>query len=184
MSISRQFFLPLTFALLSGFAASQSPSDRSVIRTFYDQALTARQSYRWLGDLCAIGPRLSGSDNSLKAIHWVEEVMDTCGFDRVYLQPVMVPHWERGMPEKAVLYDSKGGQYELNILAIGGSVATPKEGIMAEVVEVPSLVAIDDMSPEEIAGKIVFYNPVFDQKNIATGASYGSNVGTRGHGCG
>jgi carboxypeptidase Q len=182
MSMSRKYFLPLTFLLLSSFAASQSPSDRSVIRTFYDQALTTRQSYRWLGDLCAIGPRLSGSDNSIKAIQWVKEVMDTCGFDRVYLQPVMVPHWERGMPEKAVLYDSKGGQYELNILAIGGSVGTPREGIMAEVVEVPSLVAIDDMSPEEIAGKIVFYNPAFDQKNIATGASYGSNVGTRAMG--
>lgn len=156
--------------------------DKITIRSFFDRALSERQSYQWLADLCAIGPRLSGSENSLKAIHWVKGVMDTCGFDRVYLQPTLVPHWERGNPEKAVLHDSEGGLYELNVLAIGGSVATPPGGIFAEIVEVPSLMAIEDLSREDVEGKIVFYNPPFDQTNIATGASYGSNVGTRAQG--
>lgn len=175
-------FIGTLFLLLSMSLFGQNDDDRIIIRSFFDQALSERQSYRWLGDLCAMGPRLSGSENSLKAINWVKEVMDTCGFDRVYLQPTLVPHWERGRAEKALLYDSKGGVYPLNILAIGGSVATPDGGVTAEIVEVPSLIAIDDMSREDIEGKIVFFNPPFDQTNIATGASYGSNVGTRAQG--
>ncbi|MCB0685016.1 MAG: M20/M25/M40 family metallo-hydrolase [Saprospiraceae bacterium] len=176
----------LLFGLLAMIAMvplfSQTEDDRITIRSFYDEALTSRQSYHWLKDLCAIGPRLSGSESSLQAIHWVKGVMDTCGFDRVYLQPTLVPHWERGNPEKAILYDSKGGEYPLNVLAIGGSVATPPGGITAEIIEVPSLMAIDDIPREEIEGKIVFFNPPFDQTNIGTGASYGSNVGTRAQG--
>ncbi|MBK8506301.1 MAG: hypothetical protein IPL46_31330 [Saprospiraceae bacterium] len=157
----------------------QHEDDREVIRAFYDQALQHRQSYLWLEDLCAIGPRLSGSETSLQAIAWVKSVMDTCRFDAVYLQPVMVPHWERGSAEKAILYDQKGGEYPLSILAIGGSVATPGGGILAEVVEIPSLTALDELAREKIEGKIVFYNPPFDQTNISTGTSYGANVGIR-----
>ncbi len=174
------FLLPLL--LYSGIFFGQTDTDRTVIRTFFDKALVQRQSYQWLEDLCAIGPRLSGSANSLKSINWVKEVMDTCGFDRVFLQPVMVPHWERGLPEQAVLYDSKGGTFHLNVLAIGGSVATPRQGIIAEVVEVSSLMALEDMPKDVIAGKIVFYNAEFDQTNIATGASYGAIVSARARG--
>ena len=159
-----------------------SAEDRSLTKSFYDEALTRRQSYQWLEDLCKIGPRLSGSDNSKQAINWVKEVMDTCSFDRVFLQEVMVPHWERGEAEVATLIDTKGNILPLNILAIGGSVATPAQGITAEVVEVSSLFEIDDLPAEQVAGKIVFYNPEFDQRNIITGASYGAMVGTRSQG--
>lgn len=165
-----------------GSGMAQTQQDRIIIRSFYNEALTERQSYEWLHDLCDIGPRLSGSKESLQAIHWVKGVMDTCGFDSVYLQPVMVPHWERGKAEIARLYDSKGGKYDLNSLAIGGSVATPVGGLKAGVIEVNSLMELDDIPAEDIKGKIVFYNPAFDQTNISTGASYGAMVGIRSQG--
>ncbi len=168
--------------LSTGLMAQYDDQDKTIARAFFDQALTERQSYRWLGDLCAIGPRLSGSATSLEAIHWIKGMMDTCGFDTVYLQPVLVPHWERGAPERATILDSKGNWYPVSVLAIGGSVATPKGGITAPVIEVGSLAEIDDLTEEEVRGKIVFYNPIFDQRNIMTGASYGANVGTRSQG--
>ncbi len=160
----------------------QQDNDLKQIKAFFDVALAERQSHRWLEDLCAIGPRLSGSQSSLDAIAWVKQVMDTCGFDSVYLQEVMVPHWERGQAESAVLRGTSGRTFELSVLAIGGSVPTPVEGISAEVIEVKSLDDLDSRSEAEVAGKIVFYNFDFDPRNISTGASYGANVGMRAQG--
>ena len=178
-----KFVFPLlTLLVVANACKSQSQEHRNEIRSFYDHALTERQSYHWLRDLCAMGPRLSGSVGAEKAINWVKEVMDTCGFDEVYLQSVMVPHWERGEPENATVVDTKDNEYVLSVLAIGGSVATPKEGIKAEIVEVSSLIALDDLERSEVEGKIVFFNAPFDQTNINTGASYGANVGTRSQG--
>ncbi len=181
--------LPLVIVLIStlslipdNLTGQERQTDERVIKSFFDQTLTERQSYKWLRDLCEIGPRLSGSKQSLEAIHWVKSVMDTCGFDRVYLQEVMVPHWERGMPEVAFIKDTKGNQYPLNVLAIGGSIATPAGGITAEVIEVGSLVDLEEIDQSDVSGKIVFFNPHFDQRNIQTGASYGANVSVRARG--
>ena len=41
------------------------------------------------------GPRLSGSENLENAIDWIVETMKEDGFDKVWKQPVMVPHWVR-----------------------------------------------------------------------------------------
>ncbi len=161
---------------------SQNDEDKRMIKNFFDDALTGKQSYLWLEDLCEIGPRLSGSKSSLEAIHWVKSVMDTCGFDTTYLQPVMVPHWERGAKEKAILTDRNGNNYDLSILAIGGSIGTPGRGITGEVIEVQSVDDLELLSQEEVKGKIVFYNPSFDQRNISTGSSYGANVIVRSRG--
>ena len=167
---------------LNAMLVAQDVDDHRMVKALFDDALSERQSYRWLKDLCAIGPRLSGSQESLNAIHWVKAVMDTCGFDSVYLQEVMVPHWERGAPESATVSSDHGRNYELSVLAIGGSVATPSDGITAKLVEVHSLDDLDALNDDEVAGKIVFYNFTFDQRNIATGASYGANVGMRSQG--
>ncbi len=60
------------------------------------KTLTEKIGYEWLRELCNIGPRLSGSENSLRAIYWAEEKLKNLGVNKVWLQPVMVPHWERG----------------------------------------------------------------------------------------
>ena len=98
-----------------------------------ETALRERKGYEYLRELCEIGPRLSGSENSMNAINWAFEKMKSLGFDKVWLQPVMVPHWERGDIESCTILDSSK---ELSVLALGGSIATPIEGITAEVIEV------------------------------------------------
>lgn len=166
-----------------GIAQEDQEVDREIISVLFEEALTQRQSYVWLRDLCLeIGPRLSGSSNAAKAIEWVKYISDTSGFDLVFLQDVMVPHWERGEAEHAVLIDSKGNELELSVLAIGGSIATPPDGISGQVLEVASLQEVNQLTREEVEGKILFYNPPFDHSNIMTGASYGANVGTRSRG--
>lgn len=166
--------------------ASEAPSstqlnqeDLTVIRSIFDEALANGQGYGWMEELCKdVGPRLSGSEGAEKAVIWGKELMEELGFDKVYLQDVMVPHWERGDKESARI---PGGD-ELAMLAIGGSVATPAQGIRAKVVEVLSLDEVDDLAEAGVKGKIVFYNRAFDQRNVSAGAGYGGVVDQRSQG--
>jgi carboxypeptidase Q len=86
----------------------------------------------------AICARLSGSPEAQKAVEWAQKLMTNLGFDTVFLQEVMVPHWVRGEKETAILVSAGVPDKPLNVCALGGSVATPKQGIRAEVVEVKS----------------------------------------------
>ncbi|MCX8010470.1 MAG: peptidase M28 family protein, partial [Ignavibacteria bacterium] len=84
------------------FAKHSEVADRILKSALREQA-----GYELLRELCAIGPRLSGSENSIKAIHWAVKKMNYLGFDSVWLQPVMVPKWVRGNFESAVITHSK-----------------------------------------------------------------------------
>ena len=149
----------------------QETSD--VITTFYCDALEFKESYELLRGLSKdVGQRLSGSEGAKKAVLWSKEVMENYGFDTVYLQEVMVPHWERGELEEAYFYNGKN-KINLSILGAGGTVSTPTEGITAEVVEVSSLDEVDELGRENVEGKIVFYNKAFNQRYINVGTSYG-----------
>tara|TARA_B110000014_G_C20110758_1_gene585079 strand:+ start:166 stop:1551 length:1386 start_codon:yes stop_codon:yes gene_type:complete len=165
----------LIFSLLS-CKESPVPFDQEtsdVITTFYGDALEFKESYELLRSLSKdVGQRLSGSEGAKKAVLWSKEVMENYGFDTVYLQEVMVPHWERGKVEEAYFYSEKE-KINLSILGAGGTISTPKEGITAGVVEVASLDEIDELGREKIEGKIVFYNKAFNQRYINQGASYG-----------
>ena len=165
----------LSFCLISckneSVPFDQETSD--VITTFYGDALEFKESYELLRGLSKdVGQRLSGSEGAKKAVLWSKEVMENYGFDTVYLQEVMVPHWERGELEEAYFYNGKN-KINLSILGAGGTVSTPKDGITAEVVEVSSLDEVDELGRENVEGKIVFYNKAFNQRYINQGTSYG-----------
>ena len=146
------------------------------INTFYGDALEMKESYELLRGLSKdVGQRLSGSLGAEKAVVWTKKIMEGYGFDTVYLQPVMVPHWERiKNKEEAYFFDSSGNKINLSVLAAGGSVTTPLEGIVAEVVEVLSLEEVDQLGTKGVSGKIVFYNKGFNPRHINQGASYGA----------
>ena len=102
-----------------------SEEELKVAQLIVETALKERKGYEYLRELSEIGPRLSGSENSMKAINWAYEKMKLLGFDKVWLQPVMVPHWERGKPESCSIIDLNR---KLSILALGGSIATSQIG--------------------------------------------------------
>jgi hypothetical protein len=99
-----------------------------IAQIIVETALREQRGYEYLRELCEIGPRLSGSENSIKAINWAYEKMKLLGFDKVWLQPVMVPHWERGDVESCTILNLNK---KLSVLALGGSIASPIEGITA-----------------------------------------------------
>ena len=68
-----------------------SQSDEDIISSIFSTALTESKSYNWLDHISnQIGGRLSGSLEAQKAVEWSKSELDKLGFDKVYLQPVMV----------------------------------------------------------------------------------------------
>lgn len=138
-------------------------------------ALTKQKGYEWLRELCEIGPRLSGSKNSFKAISWAEEKMKELGFD-VWLQPVMVPHWVRGEKEKAVIVESKFFEgRSLEILALGRSVGTGGNGITATVIKINDFDELESKK-KEVKGNIVFFDRSIDPATLNTFQGYSDSV--------
>lgn len=174
-----KILLPALF--LSGFSFGQS-SDSLSIRKIYDEALANGHAYTNLEYLCKkIGPRLSGSANAQKAVDWTKKLMEGYGFDRVYLQELMVPHWERGAKELAYIMEGKT-KIPVPVAALGGSVASPAEGIRAQVIEVQNFDELKALGEAIVKGKIVFFNRPFDPKRFDTFEAYGGAVNQRGLG--
>jgi len=142
-------------------------------------SLSEQKGYTWLGELCNIGPRLSGSDNLNKAVEWSKQKIESLGLE-VWLQPVMVPHWERGKFESACIV-SPGACRELNIAALGGSINTPEEGITAEVIEIKTFEELEKRK-DEVKGKIVFFNHPLDPCLVSPFKGYEDVVKFRSRG--
>lgn len=157
--------------LAGGLAKAQ---DSLMIRKIYDEELVNGKCYENLRYLCKnIGQRLSGSPNAQKAVDWGKKLMESYGFDKVYLQPCMVPHWVRGAKEEGAII--KGDKRIIvHIAALGMSVATPKNGITAPVIELHSLKELATLGKDAIKGKIVFFNRPFDERFIETLRAYGT----------
>jgi len=146
------------------------------INNFYGDALEFKESYTLLRGLSKdVGQRLSGSEGAKKAVLWTKKIMEDYGFDSVYLQPVMVPHWERDKTrQEAYFISSNGKKINLSVLAAGGSVSTPLVGLLANVVEVKSLEEVDRLGEGGVKGRVVFYNKAFNPRFINQGNSYGA----------
>ena len=170
----------LLFVLLSLSLCSFAQSDDSMtIAHFFETALVRDQAYSDLHDLCKqCGARLSGSEGAAKAVILTQKILKSLHLDSVWLQDVMVPHWVRGEREQAN-FTSKKSKQVVPVCALGGSIATSKEGITAEVIEVKGLGQLAKMNPADIRGKIIFYNEPFDQSKRETFNAYGKSVQQR-----
>lgn len=128
---------------------------REVAGRILGAALTDVEGWEKLEHLALrIGHRLSGSSGLEQAIEWAAETMRGEELDRVHLQEVLVPHWVRG-PARATLLQPM--EDDLPILALGGSVATPPEGITADVVVARSFEELEAMPEAAVRGRIVVW---------------------------
>ncbi|XP_070248248.1 carboxypeptidase Q isoform X1 [Myotis yumanensis] len=101
-----------------------------------------------------VGSRLSGSKGLEKAIQIMCQNLKEDGLENVHLEPVKIPHWERG-EESAVMLEPR--MQKMAILGLGSSIGTPPEGITAEVLVVTSFDELRRRA-QEARGKIVVYN--------------------------
>lgn len=172
--IAKSCFFILFLLYFEGINA-QNTQDSIQIRRIYNESLTNPKAYHWLEYLCKkIGGRLAGSPQSQAAVEFTKQILDTLGLDKVYLQEVMVPHWVRGEKETAKILNSKRlGNVDFRVCALGNSVGTGEKGVVAEVIEVNSLEALEKLGTAKIQGKIVFFNRPMDATLIRTFEAYG-----------
>lgn len=167
--------------LLSSFSVFSQTSDDEVLKQLFKSALTESQSYYWLDDLSnKIGSRLSGSEGAGKAVVYTKQKMEELGLDKVYLQEVMVPKWVRGEKEIAYLQIGKK-KVSFPICALGMSVATPKNGLLANIIEVKSIEELKILG-DKVRGKIIFFNRPMNPEHIETFHAYGGCVDQRSSG--
>jgi carboxypeptidase Q len=172
----------LLFLLVSIFSLP-AHSQENQIRAIFDMALTDGKSYEMLDFLSNnIGGRLSGSPEAAAAVEYTRQKMIEFGFDTVFLQPVMVPHWIRGEKEIGRIISATTGSIDVNVCALGNSIGTGLGGISSGIVEVTSFEQLEKLGKEKIEGKIVFFNRPMDPKLIRTFSAYGGAVGQRGGG--
>ncbi len=173
--LTTTFTLFFTILGCSTYAQQKNTRDAQMIKRIYDEMLTQGEAYEKLRYLCKnIGGRLSGSPQAAAAVTWGQQLMEAYGFDTVFLQEVMVPHWVRGEKEVAHIVNSrKHGKIEVNITALGNAVGTGPEGLLGQVIEVKNFKELMALGREKVAGKIVFFNRPMDQTQIQTGAAYG-----------
>ena len=128
-------------------------------------------AHQRLAELCdTFGPRFSGTTNLEAAIDWALARMKADGLENVHSEEVMVPHWVRGRESAEMLEPTR---HTLPMLGLGGSVATPKEGITAPVLVVRSFDELQRRGADA-RGKIVLFNAPF--------VSYGQTVAYRARG--
>ncbi len=172
LKITLGIFIALPWSLLA-------QTDEATLKTIYSTSLTNGKSYDWLDHLSnEIGGRLSGSKNAELAVQYTKAELEKLGLDKVWLQPVMVPKWERGDKEMA-FFEVSGITNEVNICALGGSVATSKDGVSGQVIEVQKLEDLATLGKEKIEGKIVFFNRPMQADLISTFNAYGGCVDQR-----
>ena len=168
--------------LLCLLRGSAQNNDSLFVRNIYDQALENGKAYENLRSLCKdIGARITGSAEAEMAVKWGEKLLNSYGFDKVYLQEIKVPHWERGTKEAAWIENENGEVFKLNILALGGSVGT--NGLIeGDIIEVKNVEELKKLNPENVKNKIVFLSEAFNQKHINTFSAYGGCYPLRGDG--
>ncbi|MBZ5569739.1 MAG: M20/M25/M40 family metallo-hydrolase [Acidobacteriia bacterium] len=134
-----------------------------------------------------IGPRMAGSAQARQAVEYIAAEMRKLGLE-VTLEKCTVPHWVRGA-ETAELVEFPGQApnttQKIVVTALGGSVATPAEGITAEVVVVNNFDELNALGREKVQGRIVLFNAKFDKRLAEAGLAgqaYGQAVVYRGRG--
>ncbi len=156
--------------VISSLLAILTTNQRDVSTDLLKHGLADLGAFRMLEDITAkVGPRLSGSVGAAKGVTWVQKEMLKLGFSNVGLVPCMVPHWVRGDVESGFIGSKK---QPLSLCALGGSVATPKGGVTAGVIEVKSLEEATKLG-KKAAGMIIFFNRAFDSSLPNTFGAYG-----------
>ena len=108
----------------------------------------------------------------VKSEQWGMIVMKESGAEKASMQQCMVPHWVRGGEDQATFnVQAKKGYEKLDVVALGNSIGTGKNGLTAEVIKVDSFDELEKRK-DEVKGKIVFYNYKFNDTYVNTFLAY------------
>ena len=139
------------------------------ITRIIDMAKTGRYGYKITESLTTeIGPRLAGSPEEAKARKWAVAKFKELGLANVRVQDFTVPGWVRGVETAEIISPFP---QKLYITSLGGSVATPPEGIEADVAYFETFEDLEAAPMGGLEGKIVFISGRMEKH--PDGAGYG-----------
>ncbi len=165
-----------------------SPQTLAELKRLQQAALNSDYAYKQVTHLANnIGPRLSGSAQAAKSVEYVASELKAIGCE-AKLERVMVPHWVRGEETAALVQfpgQAQNTTQKIVLCALGPSVATPPDGIEADVIAVRNFDELKSLPRDKVAGKIVLFNYPFDKQMAGEGRggeAYGEAVVYRGDG--
>jgi hypothetical protein len=173
-------FFPLSFLAIASFFISvlvwgnvrlENKIYKDIARKILHKGMSEQYAYELLKKITSVGPRLTGSPQAEAAVELTRRIMHELGLDNVHLEPTEVPHWVRGEQEEGWISSSNSGRISVPVAAIGGSIATPTQGISAQVVEVKSFSELNRLG-DKGKGKIIFFNRPMDPKLPNTFQAY------------
>src|SRR5690349_19069035 len=176
LKISSSFVFCFLFTATNVFAA-ESPEE--IAAELGRKAMTNSGAMEIVTDLTTEnGPRLAGSAAEKRAADWAKQRFEKMGFDKVWIEPFPIEHgWTRGDAKAEVTSPSP---QPLVIAALGGSVATPEEGIEAEIALFKTYKEMLAAPAGSLKGKIaVVTQPMVRAQD---GAGYGAAYDIRGEG--
>ena len=157
------------------FAAEAAPSRAERLQR---EALASDGAFRLVEALTTeVGARFAGTPADRASIAWSEARAKAVGLTDVRIEPVTVPRWTRGAARGEIV---SPWPQPAAVLALGGSVGTPPEGIEAEVVAVENVEALEKLPDDAVRGKIVFFTQ--RMRRTPDGAGYVETVPIRGRG--
>ena len=143
--------------------------------TLREQALADNTGWKIVESLTTeVGPRLAGSEADARAVAWAQAKFKALGYDKVWIEPVTFPKWERRSESAAIV--GKHAQ-PLTITALGGS---PGGNVEAEVVRFADLAALEAAPEGSLTGKIAFVD--YQMQSARDGSDYRNGSAIRGKG--
>lgn len=169
-------------ALALGLAAAPAVAqDARTIREaeqLRDRALQENEAYELVSELTTrFGPRLAGSPAEQASARWGADQFRAMGFDNVSIEEFPLALWTRGEARAEILSPFP---QPLEVVSLGGSFATPPEGIEGEAAIFETWQQLLDQPVGSLTGKIVVV--LQDTVQAQDGRGYGATSPIRGNG--
>ena len=170
--------LLLVFVQVSGAETGLSTASIAHAEQLRDRAMNGSGAYAIVESLTTeVGPRLAGSEAEARARAWAVAKLQAMGFENVRIEPFQIDAWERGKESARLTVPYP---QPLAITALGGSVATPVDGLEAELALFENLEALKAAQPGSLAGKIAYVGHAMQATQ--DGSSYGFHGALRREG--
>lgn len=170
----------LTMAPVSMAADPYAPATLKIASDIQGKALAGSGAFGYVESLTTrVGPRLAGSAAARASHEWALAQFKALGLSNIRAEPFSVAGWERGV-EQALVLSPAPVPLHLHVSALGHSVATPADGITAEIVRFATLADLEAAPEGSLKGKIAYI--ATRMPRLQDGGGYGHVVAMRGKG--
>ncbi|EWH08998.1 peptidase M28 [Catenovulum agarivorans DS-2] len=152
-------------SIISLVKVSFAAESLQMIEKIKNQALSDDYAYHQIEAITTeIGARPLGSAKELNALKWLEQQLTELSVGHLSKQPLKVRNWQRISASAQVISPYK---HELVIESLGGSVATPAEGLEAEVIKINNFDHLNSVEADKLKDKIVYISRKLDEHSPA-----------------